>query len=67
MAELAAADPGQLVTAIRNGPVPAALEGTAYAGDPDAPPALLPHVLAGAAVSDLPAPEVLAALRVPTL
>ncbi|MDP9844903.1 alpha/beta fold hydrolase [Streptosporangium lutulentum] len=67
MAELAAADPGALVTALRNGPVPAALEGTAYSGDPDVSPALLPHVLAGAASSDLPAPEALAALRVPTL
>lgn len=67
MAELAAADPGALATAIRNGPVPAALEGTAYASDPDVSPALLPYVLAGAASSNLPTPEALAALRIPTL
>ncbi|MFF3753135.1 alpha/beta fold hydrolase [Streptomyces sp. NPDC002018] len=67
MADLAARDATGLMALIRDSPAPAALAGTRYSAEPDVSAALLPHVLAGAAASDLPAPEALAALRLPTL
>ena len=66
--------PAALAEVVRTSPVPPAYEGRAQrlyeasaATVAAMPPDLLPHVLRGAAASDLPPPEALAGIAVPTL